>query len=559
MRMTSLWQRYERWWVVGIILVAIALQALPTVYGALVAAQHGGAFVGSQMLNQADYTVYISHIEQARQGAWIDYNLYTSEPQRGLLVAPLWFVLGWVARLLGLSSVAIFHVARLLLGALFLWAVYRLFVCRFFTAAHERLLALVLVAGSSGLGALWVGIIHDAKMIWTPVEMFFQMPTDLWLTESNTFATITNAPLGILSQLLLLVTLTYWLNECFSWRRFSGTLGAVFFLSLLHPYNIPLVVAVSAVWLALTWYRARKITWWQLGSAAAFGGVMFAIGLYFVAITSLDPVLGGWAARNTTFSPPFLNYLLGFGLLGPLAFVGAWQAVRRRQTAWYFLIVWCVVALGLIYWPVNIQRRFINGFHLPLALLAARGMLVLWQRVTQRYRSLTLWVSLVAVAVLGLFLTTAVNLQQSLIDYRDQRFPYTVSADVAAGWRFIRSSTPPGTVILSESRSGNLLPAFTGRVAYVGHGHQTLSFYEKQLVVEQWFFTAGGDDAAKADWLRREGISYVWYGDRERALGSFSPETKTYLAPVFTSGSVTIYRVAPGEPRDSSRGLPLRW
>ena len=52
--------------------------------------------------------------------------------------------------------------------------------------------------------------------------------------------------------------------------------------------------------------------------------------------------------------------------------------------------------------------------------------------------------------------------------------------------------------------------------------------------------------------LERYGITYVFYGPDEQAMGEFDPEAAAYLEPVFRHGTVSIYEVEEALPERES-------
>jgi hypothetical protein len=99
--------------------------------------------------------------------------------------------------------------------------------------------------------------------------------------------------------------------------------------------------------------------------------------------------------QNVLPSPPLVGYLVGFGLLWPLA---AWGWLRRNHatpadapkagrkkpgalaerppatSALWLLGVWALFGFALVSLPVAYQRRLAEGWHIPVLLLAARGL-----------------------------------------------------------------------------------------------------------------------------------------------------------------------------------------
>jgi hypothetical protein len=94
--MLKAYLRKEQAIVLSIIIGAIVLANLPMLVGFLIGGN--SHFTGGNYLNSGDTSVYISYIEQAKEGKFLMSNLFTSENQRDVFFAPLWLVLGLLAR-----------------------------------------------------------------------------------------------------------------------------------------------------------------------------------------------------------------------------------------------------------------------------------------------------------------------------------------------------------------------------------------------------------------------------------------------------------------------------
>ena len=95
----------------------IALAAVPLCFGYLHQSQ-AGEFTGVTY-NTGDFNQYLTWIEQSRRGQWLFSDAYTLEPHRPVFFHPLLLILGKVAALTGLSSIACYHLEQLL-GAMLL-------------------------------------------------------------------------------------------------------------------------------------------------------------------------------------------------------------------------------------------------------------------------------------------------------------------------------------------------------------------------------------------------------------------------------------------------------
>ncbi len=76
----------------------------------------------------------------------------------------------------------------------------------------------------------------------------------------------------------------------------------------------------------------------------------------------------------------------------------------------------------------------------------------------------------------------------------------------------------------------------------LGHWAETNNWKEKQELARR-FYDSDTNDAWRYDFLREQGVSYVWFGPRERRLGDYSPDSSRYLEPVHESGEFALYAV----------------
>lgn len=110
---------------------------------------------------------------------------------------------------------------------------------------------------------------------------------------------------------------------------------------------------------------------------------------------------------------------------------------------------------------------------------------------------------------------------------------------VAARWL---EQVPEGVVLNTAANIINVLPAFANQRVYVGHGVETPFFNFKQGEVN-WFFETNRPDETEKSFLTQRGITLIYYGPDERALGDYDPSSKTYLQEVYRNSEVIIYQV----------------
>ncbi len=212
-----------------------------------------------------------------------------------------------------------------------------------------------------------------------------------------------------------------------------------------------------------------------------------------------------------------------------------------------FLGVWAIISWFLLFSPIQFQRRLGNGLHLPMVLIGCWWFF----RVCQRWQGTWAerwWKNFklnYLLAGLVIFLLVSSNLLLIGAEYFASRYLkiFYLSVPEKQAMLWLKDNLRPGELILSSAKKGNLIPALSGRLVYLGHGHQTNNWPEKKAKVEEWFFKSNGSDEQKARWLKAAGIDWLFFGPSENALGDFNPQAKDYLQPVFKQGKITVFKV----------------
>lgn len=478
-----------------------------------------------------DKSVYISMIEEARQGGVLLHNLFTSESQRPRFIAPLWVLLGWMARFTHLSSVDMFEIARIVAG--FFFVVWMGFLSnQLFRDRVWATIGFILVTFSSGLGAFFL---PHANTFFIGEAIGRSLSPDLWHTEMNTFATIAHSALFIVSQAALLFIFLSWVK----WE--SGVRRAIFFaiivtfvLAIMHPYDAVIVVAVIGARLFFArLYGQRRFLYGALSIVIA-ATIPVLVHLWFFA---QEIALAGWFAQNVTRVSSLGWYGIGYGLLLPLAVVALWR-YRFLDPVFQFFLVWVGVVFISLFIPVQFQRRLINGAHIPLALLATYGLRIVFARARGRPMLVALGAWVLAI---GLFGTTFYLIGEQVWSVAQPTSSLYLPKTTASVLGWIRENTARDAVVLAAPLNGNVIPAFSARRVYVGHGHQTIAYQEKRALLYRWFFARNDDDRVKEFFFRNEGIDYLLWTPLEQKLGIFDPEGKSYLHPVYRNDGAVVY------------------
>ena len=192
----------------------------------------------------------------------------------------------------------------------------------------------------------------------------------------------------------------------------------------------------------------------------------------------------------------------------------------------------------------------INSWQVPIVLLMTVFVvddLGAWLGI-----NLTLWgkgrwlVALLGVAIViptNLYLFVWRFLDLSRLDY-----PYYLYQDEVDAMDWLEENAPEDSIVFSAYDPGAYIPGISGRVAFLSHWAQTVDFFGKRALVEEFLFYRHDRARDGRRYWNRYQINYVLYGPAERALGELQSQEMNTLQVVFTSPEVTLYAVKLESP-----------
>ncbi|MFC1721958.1 hypothetical protein ACFL0Z_03520 [Patescibacteria group bacterium] len=541
----------ERFWIIIMIIFVLAATSLPYLFG-LLSTPPDSVYLANYHRASGDHYVYMSMIEEAKDGALTFHNLFTGEEHAPLLVRPFWFTVGALARVFDLDSRMAIQIFRLVLIIPTVFVIY-FTIAVFVKKKPARLIAFLFSVLASGFGYFYYRWINPDILPDIYTINFYDTPSDIWLTEGHPLLLFSASPHFQASLIFLLLSLVFFFLGFrygkTSYLVISGllNLGLAFF----HPYETVFIFAIITVFtlLIFSWqfWKRKFLNGWQSIKKLIIPIAITAPGIiYQLLIFRLEPTLKSWSEQSQTISPEIQFYLIGYGILIPLAILGSFFAIKKLNQQKVFLLIWCWLTIPLLYIPIAFNRRFIEGLFVPLGILAAVGVYNLYSKITRGKLSKIIFV-VIACLILGASLipTNAYNLWSFVEVQRQYKVtPFYLPQTELDALLWLRDNTASGESILSSHISGFTIPAFTGRPVYLGHDLQTANFAAKKPLME-WFFATDIEDEAKIEWLSENRISYIYYGPNEQISGSFAPASKEYLQTVFANDQVQIYKFIP--------------
>jgi len=512
-----------------------------------------------------DYNFYLSRIRQGYDGRWTVVERYTNEPHKGSLVQEFYLLLGKVGKNIPYPNLAVplvYYIAvavfSLLLLACTAWAATFLFPNMVWC-----ILAFLLAVFACG----WPIIV--------PIGTGWRFGGYMsWFTVMDILQRITFLPHIVLGQAMVLFLLIA-SNDAKTIGKignciFLGILA--FLLGMIFPPGLVFVGAglvmsmiIETLWNFKKYSHHQRWSWWRLVimPRVIIGLISVPALLYYGWILSFYP----WR-RLVDFEllhplqASLFEYIKALGPVLPLGFIGLFVSLWKKERTLLGIISW-VVTWMVVFWifsyiPQQSPLRFAEmAPHIPLAFLTIYLTITLIHYVNIHHHIPYIGIAIFAVPlsyiVLGMgVMYSSWEWHKDFIDQKVQaELPeismnnYIVYPTVAfvESMIYLNDSTAPSSVILSDLAAGNYIPARTGRHVYVGHDN-SINKEGKQIFVKR-FFQGNMQSKDAYYWMKREGISFVFYGPQEqehnRALDIMLQYP--FLRQVFTQDGVFIFEV----------------
>lgn len=566
----------ERKWVSLIALLTMLATLVPYMLAALQSQNRQFMWLG---YNLDDSCVYLSWMRQAAEGNYRALNLFTTDPQNGMLLNPFFLILGKIAGMTGIPLLAIYHGARLVFGFLLLLAAAK-FISQTVAQEIHRKTALLFVCIGSGLG--WLPLWWSDPAIQTPI--------DKWQPEAITFLSLYLSPLFAFSLFLQVVTISC-LYQAQQTRTYMPAIVAgftAFILGLTHTYD---VLSLSVVWFTYLLVQtatnkedSAKILLWK---QAAIAGIIAFPATAYIALQLKSEAVFQARANVETLSPKIIYIILGYGLLAIFGIYAAitlqkhdklskahsaeFNSMTHSASATQLLIVWAIMNIVASYLPVPFQRKMLQGTHFPIAILAAIGFEML---LALRPRLSRMRVAVITVTLFVLSLTNVRfvaremgNFTENLVQTKTQR-PYLKKGELEAlNWVKANTTTQDaiqplpyvGLVeingirksVMTDATVACFTPGLINRKVYWGHWGETPD-YQGKIPALITFAQPRTSDDQRREILRSMKVKYLIFSQKamdDTNADILAPmfrgrtELPPYLLKVHTNVDADVYEI----------------
>lgn len=484
-----------------------------------------------------DYYLYLAAINQGINGDFLYHDPYTTEPTTKGIFYIFFTTTGQIARIFHLNPVAAYHLLTIISFEMF--------------ATLAFLLSQMILGRKYAFWGALFGIIGTISptLIWNfKIDFPINMP---WWIMMDAFERLYALPHYGAAQALLLLFVILIINFYRNRRIKNAILAAsaifiagIILPSVLLPIGIALPISYFFYILRNSFMQKKII----LEQKIAFGFILIVAFAFICYILLFYQGQAGfpwnhwipWGITRWNLNEPAFNriLLLSFGILPILALPAMVRAIRRNNWELIFISLWAILPFFMLPF-VNILsiakiRLTQEAPFIPFGILAAYTIF----QIVPKYKY-----PIIAVFLLST-LPVSLNLLSQRIQYiktepiYDHFYIPKTSFEVI---EFIKKNLPKNSVILTNEKMGNIIPAFAPTVSYMGHLNQTMNYPEKEKNVNNFFSGKWTDEEAKK-FLIENGIRYVYYGWQEKELG-LDISKYPFLRSIYKNEAVELFQL----------------
>jgi hypothetical protein len=488
-----------------------------------------------------DFMTYLSLITQGKEHWFLSADLYSGETIQHVLLNWIYVLGGRIGWLLRLEPPVIYILLVAAGSVAYLSVAYFLSSLLFPKEKTPRLITYVLFLVSNAFPN-----INKDTGSW--VFSYFFPSNNI----GHPFIRLTNVPHHLLISAAILAAcaaaIMYWQKKKPIHLWLLAGLGL--FISSLQPLQWGLVAGVlgaSGVFARWKKYgRAVPHDWktegiYALLPASVFGVVGIPFFFYLRHLFSLPPndFTLAWEKQQHAVIP-FIHFIRLMGPVFLVGLIGLPRIIRKLTVPSFPVILYSLVVVCLFYSPVPKILGIMNLRFLSVILIFAASYIcadLIWflaNRFTPQNKTIVSWFAALLVVAITIPVTVT-----HLIERTTYTSPAEVNSYVPLGafmtYQFAAKTVGPDETVLAAPLLASSFQAVTGRHVFVANQFGTIDYVRKIRETID-FFDGNISDAARAAWLKKNNISYIF-------TFAWTPLSLPGLELINSNGYALFYRV----------------
>ncbi|MBI9049515.1 MAG: hypothetical protein JEZ00_08845 [Anaerolineaceae bacterium] len=531
-------KKKESKWYFWLAIIVIVFVLLPYLYGYVIQTDNmrfSGSFIGVD-----DQNSYLAKMRRGYEGDWMFITPYSTFPQTGVFMYMPFILLGKLAG--GNSIIEQMHFLLLLMRiASIILYIYSLktFFSSFLKDEKNIKFSMIIGIFGGGLGTL---SIFGYESLWN-----HRLPLEFYSPEAFSFLAMLTLPHIIIARAFLLLAISTWLgkksvsinNRKFRYEIVTGIYGMfiflfqpITFLILLLFILLDMLLKMATSLIKLNWniFKTVKENKLSITSVLLLFTALSPIIFYNANLLFLNPFVKAWGKQNILTTPPPGDYFLAYSPIFILIIIGIVKSKHKYRELMVFGL-WIILSFILIYLPLSIQRRFIEGTWIFLVLFAAIGLQTIEKA---QIKTIALRVAYTIMLLPSLFLFTGSVLQ--IQSKPEHIFVNQSKLDV---YGFIEKTFINGDILFADHEISNEIPVWSSMKTIVGQGPESIDEKKYLKIYEDVLNEKEDESSIYAMFYEQQVRGYII---ENKAVDIFSECDK-----IFQNDTYTVCRVVQNE------------
>ncbi len=482
-------------------------------------------FMG-MLSNPVDGATYLSKIELGRRGLWLFELRYTPETHDGAGFHTFYIFLGHTARIIGVSNLLIYHLARVATSFFMYISLYQL-GATIWVRLRPRRLFFVLTSVGSGLG--WMLLFFGTTKL--AIDLSVPEAFPFYASFTNPHFPMSIAALALIASAFLVVFRRGYDEPP---KVENGGLGLFLLsmlLALIQPTTLIPIALALGLYVGVRYFLTREMPAHEICWASMVWLPAIPFGVYDMAVFHFNDVMGIFNKQNKTPSPAPYLVLFGFGLLLIVAIPGLVRAVRRfERDGDQLMLLWLVANVIGLYLPFDLQRRLLMGLIIPLAYFAVRGLEDYWfYKVPQKWRAPSMIALIVFLVPSNIIMLVVPLFGVVASPERGLNAGLLLQSDYWHMFQWLDDSGEVDKVVLASPNVSLWVPAYTDEVVVFGHPFETINAKERLDQVRAFY--RGQDCTTLIGDTLDFRVRYILWGPQEREMAHEDDDGHTVTFP----------------------------
>ncbi len=504
----------ERRWYFWLAIVIVVLTTAPYLYGFSEETDQmrfSGSFIGVE-----DQNTYIAKMRSGYNGEWLFRTPYTGTAQTGIVGYSPYILIGKLAGGKELFGQFQFFFQGMRIASIFIYVFsLRRFFSRYIQNNFYLKFAVFLSVFGGGFGWLYF---TGLSGVWQN-----RLPLEFYSPDAFSFLAVLILPHIILARSFLLLSIDAWIFKQtlhlgkleIRYPIVCGVFGYLVFL--FQPINFSILLLLTFFYILFSLFEdiknkgKTKFGQWIIDQRIYLLDLLTLFLIYLPVvgynfyILLFDPFVKSWSQQNILMSPPITDYLLGYLVWMVLGFLGFPKRGTLSNHKYLFWGLWVIAGLGMVYFPISIQRRYIEGIWVVIVLLAIKGI--------ERRINLENHRGLLRAGVILASFSSVILLAGSFIQLGLVKSPVFVEKDHIELFQYLDSRFPENSILFADHALSNEIPAWTNLHTIVGHGPESIG---EQDILDEFQKVVDGQLTPEIfiDFLKEHNVS-AWILERQ--------------------------------------------